>query len=167
MTAADSASPAAVTAYWTKRYYATALEAEVRAVAGFDTTGKLTMYQAPNASDSVYLESAPSEYARVRAPALAIFAKHLDITTMFDTVAFDSTNKRMAKAHYAYYLRDHEARVARFRREVRCGIARDGVVGWVHYVHYTHPTEVERMMRDFLANRLPMRSRSCRVAQGS
>lgn len=167
MTAADSASPAAFTAYVSRRYLVPGIEAEVRAFARFDSTGRLAMFQAPNASDSVYLESAPSEYARVRAPALAIYARHADIGTMFPEMPrMDSTNRRMAETYFAYMQRDHVAEVARFRKEMRCGIVRDGVVGSVHYVHYTHPAAVERMMRDFLGNRLPMRSKSCRVATG-
>ena len=163
MTSADSASPAAMTAYWTKRYGVPAIEAEVRAVERFGPTGKLELFQAPNASEQVYLGSTRSEYARVRAPALAIYAVRDRMPDIFPEYAtFDSTNRRLARAYVAWSKRYSAAQIGRFRTEMRCGMVRE-IAGANHYVHYQHADRVERMMRAFLTNRLGRAKAGCRV----
>lgn len=88
ITAADSASPAAMTAYWSRRFGLPALEAEVRAVSRFGPPGTLELFQAPHASEQVYAGAARSDYWSVRAPALGVYVTRTRVCDVFREFAF-------------------------------------------------------------------------------
>lgn len=149
--AADSASAAAVVAYWTRRWGYRPPEAEVRAVGRFAPSGRLEQFRAPHASAQVMAGTRRSEYARIRAPALAVYARDETVEHLFPRAgAFDAENRRMAEAFLAAERAYEAAQIGRFRREVRRGVVIE-IPGANHYVHYTHADEVERAMRAFLA----------------
>ena len=150
MTRADSASVQSVIAYWPRRFEYEPVEADVRAVCEFAESGRLKLLPAPNESGRVYQGTSRSEYSRVRAPALAIYAPHASLADLFPRASrFDEQN-RAAAMRYLSAQQQYEARqMSRFRAEVRGGVVVT-MPGTSHYVHYRSADAVENTMRTFL-----------------
>lgn len=150
MTRADSASVQSVMAYWPRRFEYEPVEADVRAVCQFGPTGRLELLPAPNESGRVYEGTNRSEYARVRAPALAIYAPHASLQDLFPGAAgFDEPN-RVAALRVLTAQQEYETRqMTRFQTEMRQGVVIT-MPGATHYLHYRHADAVEGSMRTFL-----------------
>ena len=150
MTRADSGSVQSVLAYWPRRFEYEPVEADVRAVCQFGPTGRLELLPAPNAASRVYDGTSRSEYARVSAPALAIYAPHVSLQDQFPGAKdFDEPN-RVAALRYLQAQQKYEARqISRFRAEMRGGVVFT-MPGATHYLHYHRADAVERTIRTFL-----------------
>ena len=154
MTAADSASPAAVAA-WTSRTFlegAPIPEAEVRATAVFGPEGRLLRHR-PSEGEKVMAGTQPSSFSRITAPALGIFATYPDGPAQMFPLAyarFDSTSRAQAGRFHAGVAAWGEAGRDRFRTELPHGTVVE-LPGANHYLFQSHPDQVEREMRAFLA----------------
>lgn len=149
--AAESASVQGVVGYWARRFRIQPVEAEVRAVGLFSPTGQLERFVAPNASGKVYAGAERSDYERIQAPALAIYATHDSVQQLFPTfAAFDQENRRMAEVFFSAQRQYEAAQIGRFRAGLRQSVVLE-IPGANHYIHYSHAREVEDAMRRFLA----------------
>lgn len=155
MTAADSASPAAVKAYADRTFGLVLPESEVRATTHFDTTGH---YRGDVTSDSLassimgHLQ--PPAYARLRSPALAIFAASDSIQLLVPYyTALDSTGQQAVKRFAALFAPLRIASVEQFRREVPSGEVLE-IRNANHYVFISNQSETLQAIRAFLARRV-------------
>lgn len=156
-TAADTASPAAVTRFWSRTVVgAPGPESEVRAVLVFGPDGRSMGPRARNGGKTGEGTEA-SPFARITAPALGLFATSpggaADFLRATNYARLDSAGRAAADRYFAAV----DARRAKGRAQFRTGLARGTVVelpGANHFVFLTQPERVEREMRAFLA-RIP------------
>lgn len=152
MRAADSASTAAVDA-WLKRSYGMMVpEAQLRAIGKYAPSGRLVADVTPASVDSAILAGCGRpDYARVHAPALAIYAVIDSMPDLFPTAAaFDSAAAAPARRLTAALQELGDTERARYRREMPSGQALE-LHGANHYVFYSNEAEVAAAMRGFLA----------------
>jgi len=151
MSAIDSASVQSVIAYWPTRFMYRPVEADVRAVCQFGPSGRLELLPKRNAARQVFEGASRSEYARIAAPALAIYAPQASLRDFFPQVAnFDEQNRVMAQRYLAAQQAFETAQIARFQTEVRNGKVMT-MPSATHYLHYQHADTVERAIRQFLS----------------
>lgn len=96
-----------------------------------------------------------ADYRRIRAPALAIYARYPSMRQFypaFDT--FDAEDRRRAEVNFAAFRQFQAAQIRRFRAEIRSGEVHE-IAGAHHYVFRSDADAVERLMRTFLARPLP------------
>jgi pimeloyl-ACP methyl ester carboxylesterase len=153
MTSADSASPSAVTAYYSRLVGGKYPEAEVRTEVTFDSDGRLKG-DAPSAQvvPKVSAGTEPSAFARITAPALGVFAvKDRPPAWFRDAYAgLDSAARSQADRYRAHMMAWNKEGRDRFRAELVHGTVIE-LHGADHYVYLTNPDQVERAMRDFIA----------------
>ncbi len=150
VTSADSASVDALGDYLLRRYGVRPPDAELRASARFDVNGRLETYPLPDARSEVYTNTERSDYARIRAPALAIYATHNTVESLFPGFAgFDGHNRHLAQAYFGAIRGWQQDQIKRFRSQMHRGTVVE-LPGANHFLHYSNPDEVERAMRAFL-----------------
>ena len=152
MLRSDSASPTAVQAYLLRAYGMPIPEAQLRAIARYDTAGKLVADVTPGTIDSQMIAgSGHPQYEAVRVPALAIYAVVDSAPQVFPSWGrLDSTGRVVAR-HFTSVLQAWAAAErARFRRELPTGEVVE-LHGANHYVFASNAAEVTQAMRSFLA----------------
>jgi non-heme chloroperoxidase len=151
MLPSDSASPAAVQAYLLRVFGMRIPEAQLRAIARYDTSGKLTANVTPEVIDSLMIAgSGHPDYEAVRVPALAIYAVPDSAPQVFPGWGRLDSTGRVAARHFTAVLQGWAAAErTRFRREFPTGQVVE-LHGANHYVFFSHPSEVARAMRSFL-----------------
>jgi pimeloyl-ACP methyl ester carboxylesterase len=149
MTAADSASPAAVQAYLLRTFGMRIPQAQIRATMVFGASGKLLRNVTPDSLDQEILRgTGRPDYAVVRAPALAFYAP-CDSTRLGYWGQVSDAARAAARPVLAKLVRWCARQRDGFRRGVRHG--RVVVLsGAVHYVFYSDAREVAADMRAFL-----------------
>jgi pimeloyl-ACP methyl ester carboxylesterase len=154
MTAADSASPAAVRAFFRPSMGGLVPEAEVRAQAVFGSDGRLTGNgPGANAVPRIMLGTEPSDFRHIAAPALGLFAVPAGPAALFGADRYarlDSTARAQADRAFAGSTAWAKAGRDRFRAELAHGTVVE-LPGATHYVFLSHPDRIEREMRAFLA----------------
>lgn len=156
MTPADSASPGAVSAYFRRVIGIGLPEAEVRAYFSFGADGRLTndsLTQAKaTAAGRAMAGGERSAYARIAAPALAIYTDNYSASRLFTGHATFDVERREAAERYIVAFNAWQSGIQnRFRTEVAGG--RTLIIpGAHHYIFISHADRVEREMRDFLAS---------------
>jgi pimeloyl-ACP methyl ester carboxylesterase len=152
MTRADSASPSAVTAFYSRLVGGKYPEAEVRTEVIFDSDGHLAG-DAPSAQvvPQVRAGTEPSAFARITAPALGVFAVMDSPPAWFrDAYAgLDSAARLQADRYLAHLMAWNKEGRDRFRADLVHGTVIE-LHGADHYVFLTNPDQVERAMRDFI-----------------
>jgi len=151
MLASDSASPAAVDAYLKRTYGMMVPEAQLRAIGKYGPTGRLVANVTPDSIDAAMLAGCGHpDYAKVRAPALAIYAVIDSMPQLFPgSASFDSTTAAAAHRLTSALQALGTAERARFRRELPTGQVLE-IEGANHYVFYSNQAEVAGAMRRFL-----------------
>jgi hypothetical protein len=154
MTARDSASPPAVQAYLRRMFGMHVPEAQLRAIARYDSAGHLAADVTPASIDSLMLVGCGHpNYAAVHAPALVIDAVIHSVRQVFPYYeALDSTQRERARQFTAGLQRWTRTERARVRRELPSARLVD-LDGANHYVFDSNHDEVLRLMRGFLADR--------------
>jgi pimeloyl-ACP methyl ester carboxylesterase len=152
MAAGDSASPRAVQAYLQRTYGMHIPEAQLRAIGRYDAAGRLTADVTPAVVDSLMIAGCGHpDYARVRAPALLIYAvveSARQLTADWD--ALDRPHQELAR-QFAGRL-EAWARLERDRaRRSLAGAEVLEIPGANHYVFASHPGQVARAIRAFLS----------------
>lgn len=152
MRSEDSASVAGFRVHLAREYGIALPEAEIRAIYRFDASGKWQGPVTPDAVPTKVLQGAePSEYARIAAPALAIYAPWTSVEEGFAAYAsYDAEGRARADRYFDAITPLLGAVMERFRSETPKGRVLV-LPGAHHYVHYSHADTVERAMRDFLA----------------
>ena len=155
MTAADSASPAAVAAYVDRTYGLTLPESEVRAITRFDSVGHYRGDVTPDSVAGVMMAHLqPPDYAHLRSPALAIFAASDSIQLLVPYyTALDSTGRTTVKRFAAIIAPFRIASVDGFRRSVPSGEVLE-IHDANHYVFISNESETLHAIRAFLARRV-------------
>jgi non-heme chloroperoxidase len=151
MGASDSAAPGAVQAYLLRAYGMRIPEAQLRAIARYDSSGKLVADVTPGVIDSLVIAgSGHPDYQAVRTPALAIYAVTDSAPQVFPTWPTLDAEARAAARHFTLVLQRWAATErARFRHGLPSAEVLE-LHGANHYVYFSHPSEVTRAMRDFL-----------------
>lgn len=151
ITAADSASVESVMAYIERVFGVRMPRSEVLFQAQFGPDGRLVRFPAPSAGSQVLAETERSEYTRIQAPALGIFAISNSVEELFPNVqTFDEENRRMAQEWSIREQKRSDWQISRFRDELRNSTVVE-IPHANHYIHYTKADQVERLMRDFLS----------------
>ena len=155
MTAADSASPAAIGAYLSRVFRFTMPEAEARAIARFDSAGRYTGDVTPeSASVGILAQLRTPEYAKVQAPSLAIYAVADSVDTLLPYYALlDSSGRQAAQRLLPVFKEFGSAAADQFRRNVSGGEVLE-LRGANHYVFMSHEAETISAVRSFLSRRL-------------
>jgi non-heme chloroperoxidase len=153
MTRADSASPAAVRA-WVARTGVVLPEGEIRNMFVFGADGRLLRESTPDSMYAVVLgQLQHPAYARISAPALAVYAVADSAMTYFKGYApMDSAGAARARGLGERLDAWAAAERKRFRREMPHGRTLE-LRGAHHYVFISNAAEVEAAMRAFLAER--------------
>jgi non-heme chloroperoxidase len=154
MLPSDSAAPAAVQAYLLRVFGMRIPEAQLRAIARYDSSGKLGANVTPETIDSLMIVGCGHpNYATVRVPALAIYAVPDSAPQVFPAWGTLDPTARVAARHFTAVLQAWAAAErSRFRRELPAGQVVE-LHGANHYVFFSHAAEVTRAMRAFLARR--------------
>ena len=154
MTAADSASPAAVRAFFRPSMGGLLPEAEVRAQAVFGPDGRLKANgPGATAAPRILLGTESSDFRHIAAPALGLFAIADGPAALFGAERYarlDSAARAQADRAFAGSTAWAKAGRDRFRAELAHGTVVE-LPGATHYVFLSHPDRVEREMRAFLA----------------
>jgi non-heme chloroperoxidase len=152
MTARDSASPGAVQAYLHRTFGMHIPEAQLRAIARYDSTGHLAADVTPTRIDSLILAGCGHpKYAAVHAPALVIDAVNDSVGQVFPYWrSLDSTQLGRARRFTAALQRWTGSERGRVRRELPSAQLVE-LQGANHYVFDSNRREVIRSMREFLA----------------
>jgi pimeloyl-ACP methyl ester carboxylesterase len=154
MTAADSASPAAVRAFFRSTMGGLLPEAEVRAQAVFGPDGRLQgTGPGANAVPRILMGTESSDFRHIAAPTLGLFAVAAGPAALFGADRYarlDSTTRAQADRAFAGSTAWAKAGRDRFRAELAHGTVVE-LPGATHYVFLSHPDRVEREMRAFLA----------------
>ena len=163
-TGADTASPAAVTAFWSRTVVgARAPEAEVRAVLNFGPDGLPKGHRGSNGRKTADGTEA-ADYRRIMAPVLGLFATSpggaAELFRTTNYAALDSVTRAAADRFFGAVDARRRAGRDRFRAELAHGAVVE-LPGTGHFVFLTQPERVEREMRAFLAH-TPDNSRSRR-----
>ena len=161
MTAADSASPAALQAYDLASYGMRIPEAQLRATEVFDSTGRLTRNVTPDSIDAAMLRgTGHPDYRAVRAPALAFYAVPDSAPAFFPYWGMmDDSTRAAARAWVGKFAAWAARERARFRRTMR----HPTIVllrGANHYVFDSNRDTVEARMRAFLGGSAVPRQRA-------
>lgn len=148
---ADSASPKALQGYYLRTFGMLIPEAQIRATEVFDARGHLTADVTPDSIDAEVIRGAGHpDYARVRAPVLAIDAVVDSAPELFPRWGtFDQATRGRARRFAARII----AWGAEQRAAFRAALPAARVVelhGANHYVFYSNRTDVVREMRAFL-----------------
>ena len=152
MSATDSASVQSVIAYWPTRFQYQPVEADVRAVCHFGPSGRLEFLPKRNAGRQVAEGTSRSEYVRITSPALAIFAPQASLEDLFPrVVGFDAKNRAMAQQYLAAQQHFEFKQIARLKAELR-QVTVITMPSATHYLHYTRADDVERTIRQFVAD---------------
>lgn len=156
MQAADSASPLAVQAYIKRTFGAHIPEAQLRAIATYDATGRLRKDVTPTSIDSMMLAGAGHpDYSRVRAPALLIDAKADSAPQMFPLWAeMSDAGRDSARRVFQLFQDKNRAERATIRRDMPTAVIVE-IDGANHYVFDSHPAEVVAAMRRFTSGLEP------------
>lgn len=154
MTAADSSSPASVTAFWSRVVAgASAPEAEIRAQALFASDGKLIGPRAHNGGKAG-AAAGPSPFDGIEAPALGLFATSPGgASELFQNLNYASLD-RAGREDANRFFDAVETRRKAGRDRFRNGMPDATVIelpGAGHFVFLSQPDRVEREMRSFLA----------------
>ncbi len=151
MTAADSSSIAAIAAYTARLYGYEIPEGEILASSPHSPGGRPARFGGlANASSRVMAGTLRSDYARIRSPALAIYALAVNPRQLFPRYDdYDALGRERADSIFSAVRTWQAEQIGRFRAEVN-GAAVVEIPGAKHYVHYSNPDQVERVMRDFL-----------------
>lgn len=149
--AADSASPKALQHFQLATFGMLIPEAQIRATEVFDESGHLRSDVTPATVDSQMLAGAGHpDYARVRAPALALDAVVDSAPQLFPRwKAFNDSTRAQARRFTAKIAAWGAEQRALFRK----GVPSARVVelhGANHYVFYSNRSDVVREMRSFL-----------------
>jgi non-heme chloroperoxidase len=125
-------------------------EGEIRAWAVVDSSGKvLRSTGSPDVSAKVLKGVERPAYEKLRAPALAFYARD-DMRNIYpNSASFGKENSRRASDAIARFRPWQEASMAQFRREVPHGRVEMLTQG-SHYVFLTNEAEIVRMTRAFL-----------------
>jgi non-heme chloroperoxidase len=152
MTAADSTSPRAVQAYLQRTYGMRIPEAQLRAIGRYDAAGRLTADVTPPVIDSLMLAGCGHpDYARVRAPALLIYALVESARQLApDWAGLDRSHQELARRFAGRLQAWAIAERARTRRALPGALVLE-LPGANHYVFASHGEKVERAMRAFLS----------------
>jgi pimeloyl-ACP methyl ester carboxylesterase len=148
----DSASLRSASAYERRLLGVTLPDAEIRATVRFDPDGHVARAPARpcGAAPKVIAGTEPADYARITAPALAVYGGRVTPRSLHPLYAtFDAANRALARQVAAAVGRWNDQVRRRFRREMRRATVVD-VRGGRHYVFITHPDCVEQAMRAFL-----------------
>lgn len=153
MTAADSASPAAVQAYQRATMGVRIPEAQIRATEVFDAAGHLVRNVTPDSIDAEVLRgTGHPDYATVRAPALAFYAVHDSAPDLFSYWGMmDDSARAAARAWTARFRAWSAVQRALFRRRMRHATI-VLLPGANHYVFSSNRDTVAARMRAFLAS---------------
>jgi pimeloyl-ACP methyl ester carboxylesterase len=154
-TAADSASPASVTTFWSRTVVgAPAPEAEVRAVLVFGPDGRLKASRGSNGWKTGDGTEA-SAFRQITAPALGLFATSpggpAELFRTTNYAGLDSATRAQADRYFAAIDARRKAGRDRFRAELAHGTVVE-LPGAGHFVFLTQPERVEREIRAFLAH---------------
>jgi len=155
VTPADSASPAAVAAFYGRMLGGTYPESETRADFVFAPNGHL---QADGPCEKAWPKISAgtdaSAYRQIKAPTLGFFATYPGGTpALFPAVDFarlDSSTRSAADRYYTDITAWEQANRNRFRAELKHAVLIE-LPGAGHYVFLTQPERVEREIRSFLA----------------
>lgn len=152
MTAADSASPRGVQAFLLRAYGQHIPIGQVLAIGRYDAAGHLRGDVTPSRVDGLMLAGCGSpDYARVRAPVLAINAVIDSAPQLFpDWAHYDSSGQAQARRFTAALQGWAERERGRFRAGVPASELLE-LHGANHYVFDSNRDEVARAMRGFLA----------------
>ncbi len=158
MTAADSASPGAVRAFWAAKGYPLP-EAEIRTWYVFDASGKIERDVTPDSFTVVFLRgSEHPPYSQVSAPALAIYRMCESpefIVLPSRWAQMDSTERRTTTIYGQWAIDYLSTERARFRREMRNGeileLKQTNYQVNNHYVFLSDSIKVADAIRRFLA----------------
>jgi pimeloyl-ACP methyl ester carboxylesterase len=156
MLPADSASPESLQAFLARQSGVRLPEAEVRATNRFSDTGKWEGRVSPGRIGASVLRAvAPSQYDRIRTPALAVYASWDSPLQMWPRYAsFDADDRALADRFFAALVPQLRVVQERFRSEMEQGHV-VVISGARHAIHLSHPDAVERVMREFLGRELP------------
>lgn len=156
-TAADSASPAAVRGYFERIYGIGLPEADLRAVAVFDASGKWQRDVTPDSVSAAIFGSVDHpEYEQIRAPALALYAVKDSVHQVFPSwPSLDDSSRTLAQATFDRDQRRDAWQRERFRSQVTRGRVVE-IPGAHHLIYVSHPAEVEREIRVFLLEERPV-----------
>ena len=126
-------------------------EAEIRSMFRFDEAGIVTGRTAADSLDRVLQRGTlPARLAKIRVPALAIYAVPGSAPVMFPFWnALDATGRARAQRHFETISAAWRKQIERFRAEVEHIRIRE-IPGARHYVFLTHPGEVRHEMLNFL-----------------
>jgi pimeloyl-ACP methyl ester carboxylesterase len=151
----DKASIAAYGAFVERAYGFRAPEAELRATAIFDASGKYVRDRTPDEiGDTIVKGSLHPDYAHVTAPALAIY-RVAESAEKWASAAFWSSlneaDREKVRALFAHFTAMSQRERERFRREVAHGQVVE-IRGASHYVFLSHRAVVLEAMRAFLGS---------------
>jgi CubicO group peptidase (beta-lactamase class C family)/pimeloyl-ACP methyl ester carboxylesterase/quercetin dioxygenase-like cupin family protein len=155
MTAADSASPAAVTAFVSRALMGGAPfpESEVRATSVFGPDGHLIAEVGVNSSPKIWKGTEPSDFRHITVPVLGIFATYAGGAAAalgpFGYARVDSASRVLGDRYFETFQSWSRAGHERFRAELAHATVVE-LADAMHYVFITHPDRVEREMRIFL-----------------
>lgn len=153
MTSADSASPAALRQYLVRALGLQVPEAEVRAFAVFDSSGR---YRRDVTPDSIAYGIAAHlkrpDYTRVQCPSLAIYSSDSIQVQLPYYATLDSAGQSQANRAFLGSLRFRRDGIAQYRRETKNGSILE-LYNAQHYIFGSHPREVLQAVRSFLAAR--------------
>lgn len=151
MTASDSASPDGVREYTRRTSGVRLTMGEILSIARFGPDGRYLRDITPPTVDSAILAGLEHpRYARVRAPALALYAVPDSAPQLFaGYAALDSAGQAAARRFFAAFSAWARDERARFKREVVHGRTVE-LAGAHHYLFISNPDEVVRAMSDFL-----------------
>jgi hypothetical protein len=152
MSASDSASPVAVQAYTRRVFGMVVPEAQLRAIARYDATGRLIADVTSPAIDSAMLAGCGHpNFAAVHTPALVIDAIIDSAAQVFPLYPTMSAAGQETARHFTSVLQEWGAAGrARVRRELQ-GMHMVELHGANHYVFFSNRSEVSASMHGFLA----------------
>src|SRR5690348_3894573 len=157
MTAADSASPSAMLTFIARRAGVRGTEADMRAIAVFDSTGRLVRDEVtpPSVFQAITRGVERPDYGRIRAPTLAIFA--VTDTTRPETVVpwyplLDAAAREQTRQAIAGSARVARAQRDRFRKEMPNARVVE-IFGARHRIVLSNEADVLRELRAFLGPR--------------
>ena len=158
MTAADSASPGAVRAFWASKGVPLP-EAELRTWYVFATSGKIERDVTPDSITGVFLRgSGHPPYSQVSAPSLAIYRMCESpefIILPSSWARMDSTERQVTTVYGQWFMDWSSTERVRFRREMRNGeileLKQTNYYVNNHYVFLSDSIKVTDAIRRFLA----------------
>ena len=153
MTSADSASPAAVTAFMRRAFLDAGPESEVRQTYTFGPDGHLIGEVDAGGLEEQELIAGvgKQDFARINAPALGLFAVYSGPAALLSYYpSLDSTRRAQTDRGYGGLMGWATTARDRFRAQMRHGTIVE-LSDARHHIFLTQPDRVEREMRNFLA----------------